>query len=256
MTKIISWNVNGIRAAAKNGFLEWFETQAAEIVCVQEIKAYREQLDFFLQNPSNVHSFWHSAQKPGYSGVAVFTRTEPLRVVEGLGVPEIDAEGRVLQLEFADFTVLNAYFPNSQRDHARLPYKLKFCQEMLKRCQAIRAQGKNLILCGDFNIAHHEIDLKNPKTNQDNAGFLPEERAWMDEFISAGYVDAFRKFHPNEPGHYTWWSYRPGVREKNIGWRLDYHCTNFEFGDRLESASIQSQVRGSDHCPVVLEFKV
>lgn len=252
--KLASWNVNGIRACERGGFLKWFEAQAADIVCVQETKARPEQVSPEVLNPLGFHSYWHSAEKAGYSGVAVFSKKEPLSIREGLGIPEYDSEGRVLVLEYPEFVLINAYFPNSQRDHARLPYKLSFCDSMLEFTERLRGQGKHVLVCGDYNIAHREIDLKNPKTNINNAGFLPEERAWMDRFVEAGYVDTFRNF-VNDPGHYTWWSYRPGVREKNIGWRLDYFFSNAELKDRLMSASIQPQVRGSDHCPVMLELR-
>ncbi len=252
--KIITWNVNGIRAAGRAGFLDWFAAQGADAVCVQETKATPDQLDLFLRNPHGANSFWHSAQKAGYSGVATFTKRDPLAITEGIGVADIDEQGRVLVTEFPEFVIINAYFPNSQRDHARLPYKLKFCATMLTFCEKYRSKGKHVILCGDFNIAHKPIDLKNPKTNEKNAGYLPEERAWLDQFVAAGYVDAFRRDNP-EPGHYTWWSYRPGVREKNIGWRLDYHFVNQEFADRIKRVEIQCQVKGSDHCPVMLEIR-
>lgn len=250
--KLISWNVNGIRAAEKKGFLNWFKDQRADVVCVQETKAQPEQVDLFLRNPHGFHGFWHSAEKPGYSGVAVFCKQEPMRVTEGLGVPEIDSEGRVLQLDFGGFTLINAYFPNSQREHTRLPYKLAFCRAMLAHTEKLRQAGKHVVLCGDLNIAHKEIDLRNPKENRDNAGFLPDERAWLDGFEAKGYVDTFRKFEKSG-GHYTWWSNRPGVRERNIGWRLDYFWVNLEFSDRIEAARHQPEVMGSDHCPVVLE---
>jgi len=253
--KLLSWNVNGIRACGRTHFPSWFEKERADIVCVQEIKATPEQLDEALKHPLGYHSYWHPAQKPGYSGVAIYSRTEPERVFHGMGVPEIDIEGRVIGAEYREFVLLNAYFPNSQRDHARLGYKLEFCRKMLEFCESLRAKGKNLVLCGDFNIAHQEIDLKNPKSNMDNAGFLPEERAWMDTFIGdKGYIDTFRHFN-REAGHYTWWSYRPGVREKNIGWRLDYFVTNPEFQARLKSARHHHEVKGSDHCPVELELR-
>lgn len=252
--KLVSWNVNGIRAAGRIHFGKWFEDEKADIVCVQETKANPEQLTEELLHPCGYHSYWHSAQKAGYSGVAIYSKKEPLRVQMGIGHPEIDLEGRVLLAEYPGFVLLNAYFPNSQRDHARLDYKLSFCAKMLEFCENLRAQGKQVVLCGDFNIAHREIDLKNPKTNKDNAGFLPEERAWMDQFLSAGYVDTFRNFNP-DPGHYTWWSYRPGVREKNIGWRIDYFVVNQEMKDQLKQALHQPSVKGSDHCPVVLQLK-
>jgi exodeoxyribonuclease III len=252
--RLISWNVNGIRAAQKGGFLKWFDSQKADIVCVQEVKAFQEQLDPELSNPGKYSSFWHSATKPGYSGTAIFSKKDPESVSLGIGVPKIDAEGRVIVAEYKAFTLINAYFPNSQREHTRLPYKLEFCDEMLKFCDRLRKKGKNVVICGDFNIAHKEIDLKNPKSNKDNAGFLPEERAWMDRFTSKGYVDTFRHF-TSDPNHYTWWSYRPGVREKNVGWRIDYFCANEEMKDRLKRTVHQNEVRGSDHCPVLLELR-
>ena len=252
--KLVSWNVNGIRSVHTKGFTKWLESEAADVVCVQEIKATPEQLDEGMLHPLKLHSYWHPAQKPGYSGTAIYSKKEPLSVKVGIGVQEIDAEGRILSAEYADFTLVNAYFPNSQREHTRLDYKLRFCDEMLKYCNKLRKSGKNVILCGDYNIAHQEIDLRNPKSNQDNAGFLPEERAWMDKFLKAGYADVFRE-KVSEPHHYTWWSYRPGVRAKNVGWRLDYHCVNEEFRDRVKDTHHQHKVLGSDHCPIVLEIK-
>jgi exodeoxyribonuclease-3 len=252
--KLISWNVNGIRAAQKGGFQQWFMDQAADVVCIQESKARPEQLDESMLHPNGYHSYWHSAEKPGYSGVAIYSKREPLEVQTGIGIPEIDREGRVIIAEYPELTLINSYFPNSQRDHARLDYKLMFCAKMLEYCDSLRKKGKKVALCGDFNIAHRAIDLKNPKSNENNAGFLPEERAWMDQFTGHGYVDAFRHFN-QEPGHYTWWSYRPGVREKNIGWRLDYFVVNPEWKDRLKSTEHQPHVRGSDHCPVRLVLK-
>jgi exodeoxyribonuclease-3 len=252
--KLVSWNVNGIRAVGRQHFLPWFEKEGADIVCVQEIKAQPEQLEENLLHPMGYHSVWHPAEKLGYSGVAIFSKKEPHEVRNGIGIPEIDREGRVLYADFGKFVVLNCYFPNSQRDHARLPYKLSFCRRFLKFSDSLRAKGKQLVICGDFNIAHKEIDLKNPKSNAKNAGFLPEERAWMDEFVKADYVDTFRHFDKG-PDNYTWWSYRPGVRGKNIGWRLDYFFVNAEHADRLKSAKHRCEVMGSDHCPVVLELR-
>lgn len=252
--KIQTWNVNGIRAAAKKGFEKWFGDASADVVCLQEIKATPEQLDEFLLHPKRYHSFWHPAEKPGYSGVAIYSKKEPDEITHGIGVPEIDREGRVLTAEFGKIAVISAYFPNSQREHTRLGYKLDFCDSMLKYCQKLVKKGKTIVLCGDYNIAHEEIDLKNPKSNKENAGFLPEERAWMTKFLNAGYVDTFRHFEKG-PGHYTWWSYRPGVREKNVGWRLDYHCVNQDAIDRVKAARIHAHVQGSDHCPVELVLK-
>ncbi|HAR42674.1 MAG TPA: exodeoxyribonuclease III [Bdellovibrionales bacterium] len=253
--KLITWNVNGIRAAQRHGFIKWFEEQAADVVCLQEIKATPEQLDDELKNPVNYHSYWNPAQKPGYSGTAIFSKREPLSVTtEGLGIPKFDSEGRVMIAEYPTVNLVNAYFPNSQRDHARLDYKIDFCAAMLKLLEKLRKSGKPVVLCGDFNIAHKPIDLRNPKANEECAGYLPEERAWMDELTGKGYVDTFRHFTP-DPHHYTWWSYRPGVRTKNIGWRLDYFVINQESQDRLKNTLHQPEVKGSDHCPVLLQLK-
>jgi exodeoxyribonuclease III len=266
--KLVTWNVNGLRSVQKKGFAEWFAGEVktgTEIVCLQEIKVEREKIetDESLIHPLGFESAWNCAEKPGYSGLVVYSRKSPLAVRAGLGEAEFDREGRWLEVDFklADFgsgsgemTVINSYFPNSQRDHARLPFKLRFCELAEKRLEDLRAQGKTVFICGDFNIAHKEIDLKNPKTNQNNAGFLPQERAWMDRFIGEkGWLDAFRVFEKSG-GHYTWWSYRPGVREKNIGWRLDYFLANPEARDRLKAVSHCPDVMGSDHCPVRLEL--
>lgn len=256
--KIKSWNVNGIRSVAKKGFVEWFGESNADVVCIQEIKAFPEQLDEATLHPRGYHSFWHPAEKPGYSGTAIYTKDEPTAIRTGIGVPAIDREGRVLIAEFRktglDLAIINTYFPNSQREHARLGYKLEFCDAILGVCEDYVRRGTNIVLAGDFNIAHEEIDLKNPKSNMNNAGFLPEERAWMTKFLGAGYIDSFRHFEKG-PGHYTWWSYRPGVRAKNIGWRLDYHCVDAALTDRLRVARIHPHTHGSDHCPVELTLK-
>lgn len=254
MAKLLSWNVNGLRSCGRRGFLDWFAEQSADVVCVQEIKVKPEQLTPEFLNPANYHSFWHPAEKPGYSGVAIFSKKEPLDVRYGLGHKAIDSEGRVITAEFKNYTVINSYFPNSQRDHARLPFKLKFCSLFSKFVERERAKGKSVLLCADWNIAHTEIDLKNPKSNMKNAGFLPEERAWLSGFLKQGYLDTFRHFTP-DPGHYTWWSYRPGVREKNVGWRLDYFLCDVDSKRRLKSSGHQNGVFGSDHCPVSLEIR-
>lgn len=252
--KIVSWNVNGIRAVQKSGFLDWFDAAGADVVCLQETKAQPDQLTEEVLHPKKYHSFWHSAEKKGYSGVAVYSKKEPREIITGIGADEFDREGRVLGLDFGSALVFSAYFPNSQRDHARLGYKLKFCEKILGFLQKQVKRGKNIVLCGDYNIAHQEIDLKNPKTNTKNPGFLPEERAWMSHFLENGFVDGFRHFEPSG-GHYTWWSYRPGVREKNIGWRIDYACVNAEFKDRMKSVRHYPDVFGSDHCPVEIVLK-
>ena len=252
--KILSWNVNGIRACRRYGFLDWFAVQAADVVCIQETKARREQLDEDLAEPLGYHAFWHSAKKRGYSGVATFSKRRPISVEEGLGIRAIDREGRVLITEFRGFVLINAYFPNSQHDHARLRHKLRFCRELRRRMEALRAAGKNVIVCGDYNIAHREIDLVNPGPNKNNAGFLPQERRWMERMVKAEWIDCFRHFC-DEPGHYTWWSYRAGVRERNVGWRIDLFLANPELRRRLRGAWHQTDVRGSDHCPLGIELR-
>lgn len=264
--KMISWNVNGLRAVHKKGFSDWFKTEAADVICLQEIKVTRDVIEDTeeLLNPLGYHSVFHSAEKAGYSGLVIYSRKEPLAVRPGLSMPEFDREGRWLEADFkqssfggasGDVTVINSYFPNSQRDLARLDYKLAFCAAAEKRLETLRAEGKTILLCGDFNIAHKEIDLKNPKTNTKNAGFLPEERAWFEKMVGTrGWLDTFREFEKG-PEHYTWWSYRPGVREKNIGWRLDYFLANPEARDLLKNVSLAPEIMGSDHCPVRLSLK-
>jgi exodeoxyribonuclease-3 len=255
--KIVSWNVNGLRSVHKKDFLNWFEQEGADVYCLQEIKIAGDQVrdNENLNNPLKYGSHWHFAEKPGYSGLVIYAKKDPTSVREGLGIPDFDREGRWLEADFGDVTLVNSYFPNSQRDHARLPYKLKFCKAAEKRLEALRANGRTVLLCGDLNIAHREIDLKNPKTNLANAGFLPEERAWMDHMVDdLAWVDTFRNFEKG-PGHYTWWSYRPGVRQKNIGWRLDYFLSNPESVDRLKMVQHCPEIAGSDHCPVRLTLK-
>ena len=254
--KLLSWNTNGLRAAARAGFGDWLDAERPFAACVQEIKVHPDELSPKLRNPARYHAYFAPAERPGYSGVATFTRREPLRVVPGLGVPEFDCEGRVLRLEFAEFVLVNAYFPNSRRDHARLGYKLAFCAAMLRLLNRYRRAGRNVLLCGDYNIAHRAIDLANPRQNAQNAGFLPEERAWLGRFFARhGWVDAFRHHRGDEPGQYTWWSYRPGVRERNVGWRIDYFAANPELAPRIARVRHQSEVRGSDHCPVELVLR-
>lgn len=254
--KFTSWNVNGIRSVYKKGFLDYFEDEDADVVALQEIKAHPGQIEPVLLNPGQFHAFWHPAKKPGYSGVATYSRNEPENVITGLGDEAIDNEGRVLTLEFRDFFLVNAYFPNSQREGARLGFKLEFCARMEKFLKKLKAKGKSVILCGDYNIAHQAIDLRNPKANEKNAGYLPEERAWMTKFLgSGGFVDVFRQRRPEELHRYTWWSYRPGIRARNIGWRIDYHTVDAESADRAIDAEHRPKILGSDHCPVILEWK-
>ena len=258
LMKIISWNVNGIRAVEKKGFKEWLLASGADVVCIQETKAHPGQLSPELLNPSDekgcrYKSYFHSAKKPGYSGTAIYSLTEP-DSVEPMGDERFDDEGRVTIAKFGKLAVISAYFPNSQEAGARLDYKLAFCDAMLKKCNSLVAEGYNIVLCGDYNIAHKPIDLANPKTNEGNPGYLPEERAWMDTFTAAGYVDTFRHFCA-EPKMYTWWSYRFHAREKNIGWRIDYQCVNPAYIDKVKSSVILADVLGSDHCPIAVEVE-
>jgi exodeoxyribonuclease III len=254
MPTLVSWNVNGIRSVAGKGLLEWLDRTQPDILCMQETKAHPDQLTPEIREPAGYYSYWASAQKKGYSGVGVYVKKRPLSY-SFLGREEFDSEGRVQVLEYREFTLINAYFPNSQEAaSARLQYKLAFCGAMLLFCNRLRKQGRHIVLCGDYNIAHKPIDLKNPRANENNAGFLPEERAWMDTFIAAGYTDTFRMFNQN-PGNYTWWSYRFQARAKDIGWRIDYIFVNQEFQDRVREARILKDVMGADHCPVQLKIK-
>lgn len=249
--RLVSWNVNGIRAAETKGLSQWICSGDWDCVCLQETKANREQLDEKLLELPGYKVEFMSAQKKGYSGVATYYKKEPVSV-SNLGMSEFDVEGRGLLLEYPDFTLINCYFPNSQEGGARLEYKLGFCEGILDLCKALVSRGKNIVLCGDYNIAHKPIDLARPKENEGNAGYLPEEREWMSKFLDAGFVDTFREFH-KEPEKYTWWSYRAASRARNVGWRIDYHCCNKDFTPNIASAEILADVMGSDHCPILLE---
>ncbi|UCE12737.1 MAG: exodeoxyribonuclease III [Candidatus Heimdallarchaeota archaeon] len=252
--ELLSWNVNGIRACIANGFIEWVKRRSPDIVCVQETKAQPNQITFGLDLPE-YHAYWHSAKKKGYSGVLTLSKQKPLSESKKLGGKEFDIEGRFLQLEFTNFYLINAYFPNSQRELKRLDFKLKFNQTVLHHIEKLRRLGKGIVICGDFNVAHKEIDLKNPKANQKNAGFSPNERAWFTELIDYGYIDTFREFYPETEGEYTWWTYRYNARKKNIGWRIDYFIINKEFHEHLSSAFILKDVMGSDHAPIGITLK-
>jgi len=257
--RILSWNCNGIRAVEKRGFAGWLERESPDILCLNETKAEPGQLSPELlnikSNGKTYLNFWASAKKKGYSGVAIYTKAEPVDV-RFLGKPEFDDEGRVLVAEYAGFTLIATYFPNSQDAGARLDYKLAFCDAILRLCNSLVKKGRHFLLCGDYNIAHTPIDLARPKANEGSAGYLPEERAWMDKFTSVGHVDTFRHFHPGEPDHYTWWSYWGTARQRNIGWRIDYHCVDNAFLPKVKSSIIRPDVQGSDHCPVEITFNL
>lgn len=256
MIDLLSWNVNGIRAAERKGLLDVIAAERAagrgDIVCLQETKAHRVQLNDELAAPPGYHSFFAEAEKKGYSGVAVFSAQRP-DDVRTLGAPEFDREGRTLIVDFPNLTVINGYFPNSQARGARLDYKLAYCDAVQAEADRIVAAGRNVVVCGDFNVAHTEIDLARPKQNEENPGYLPEEREWMSRFLAAGWHDTFRLF-TSEPGHYSWWSYRAGARERNVGWRIDYHLVNARLVPAVVGAAIRADIHGSDHCPVTLSI--
>lgn len=250
--KFISWNVNGIRACVQKGFLDFFQEIDADIFCIQESKMQEGQLE--LDTPG-YHQYWNYAVKKGYSGTAVFTKKEPVSVVNGIGIEEHNQEGRVITLEFENFYFVTVYTPNSQNELARLPYRMQWEDDFLAYLKKLEAL-KPVVFCGDLNVAHKEIDLKNPKTNRKNAGFTDEERAKFDQLVDAGFVDTFRHFYPDQTDIYSWWSYRFKAREKNAGWRIDYFCVSEALKGNLVDAKIHTQVMGSDHCPVELDIEL
>lgn len=252
--RLISWNVNGIRAIEKKGFLEWVTQESPEILCLQETKAHPEQLTESLLNIPGYTAYWSSAEKKGYSGVVTYTKQNPLSVQYGFDLPRFDSEGRIVITEFKEFTLLNIYFPNGKKDDIRLKYKMDFYAATLDYCQALRKQGQKIIVCGDVNTAHQEIDLAHPKQNEKTSGFLPSERAWIDKFIAAGYVDTLRHF-TNDPELYTWWDYKTAARERNIGWRIDYFFVSKDLTQNLKKAFILKEIFGSDHCPLGIELQ-
>ena len=246
--KFISWNVNGLRACVQKGFLDFFHTIDADFFCIQESKLQEGQIDLDLPG---YHQYWNYAEKKGYSGTAIFAKKEPISVAYGIGMEEHDKEGRVITLEYDNFYLVTCYTPNSQNELARLPYRMTWEDDFLAYLKKLDAV-KPVILCGDLNVAHEEIDLKNPKTNHKNAGFSDEERAKMTDLLGAGFTDTFRFFYPDAEGIYSWWSYRFKAREKNAGWRIDYFITSKRLDDILEKAAIHTDIFGSDHCPIEL----
>ncbi|RHW42186.1 exodeoxyribonuclease III [Neobacillus notoginsengisoli] len=249
--KLISWNVNGIRACVNKGFLDYFHRAEADIFCLQETKCQEGQITMELKG---YHQYWNYAEKKGYSGTAVFSKVKPLSVRYGLGESDYEPEGRIITLEYDDFYLVNVYTPNSQRDLARLEYRLEW-EEQIKEHLLSLEEKKPVILCGDLNVAHSWIDLKNPKSNVGNSGFTDEERQKLTELLEAGYIDSYRYFYPEHEGAYTWWSYMRQVRERNIGWRIDYFLVSKKLEGRLMDAKIDCYIMGSDHCPVILELK-
>ncbi len=249
--KFISWNVNGIRACLTKGFMDFFNKEDADIFCLQETKVQAGQVELDLKG---YHQYWNYAEKKGYSGTAVFTKQEPLSVRYGLGIEEHDKEGRVITLEFSDFYFITVYTPNSKTELERLDYRMVWEDKFRKYMKDLEKE-KPVVVCGDLNVAHKEIDLKNPKTNRKNAGFTDEERNKFTELMDAGFIDTFRYFYPEQEGIYSWWSYRFKAREKNAGWRIDYFLTSASMKERLVSAKIHTEILGSDHCPVELVIK-
>jgi exodeoxyribonuclease-3 len=249
--KLISWNVNGLRACVQKGFIEYFKEVDADIFCIQESKLQQGQIDLELPG---YRQYWNYAGKKGYSGVAIFSKHEPISVSYGIGMEEHDNEGRVITLEFDDFNIVTVYTPNSQDQLARLDYRMRWEDEF--RSYLLRLDGvKPVIVCGDMNVAHKEIDLKNPASNRKNAGFTDEERNKFTELLESGFIDTWRYFYPDRTGVYSWWSYRFNARANNAGWRIDYFCVSARLAERLASADIHTEVQGSDHCPVELVIK-
>jgi exodeoxyribonuclease III len=252
---ICSWNINGIRAAHARGSLDWFRERQPDVLCLQETKAGLEQLPDELKEVDGYNVFYTAAERKGYSGVSLYSKPQPLSVRSGFGMPHFDGEGRTLIADYGEFALFNIYFPNGKQSKERLLYKLDFYDAFLDYAEALRAKGKGIVACGDFNTAHKEIDLARPKENSKISGFLPEERAWLDEFVSRGYVDTFRVFN-QEPGHYTWWDLKTRARERNIGWRIDYFFVSEDLRNKVKSSYMLEDIMGSDHCPLCIELKV
>jgi exodeoxyribonuclease-3 len=252
LVKIFSWNINGIRAAWKKDFPAWFKKTSPDILCLQETKAHKDQLGDEIRNANGYWSEFVSAEKKGYSGVATYSKTKPVNVKTGFGNPKFDCEGRVLQTDFKEFSLFNVYFPNGGRGPERVKYKLDFYDELFFYSEKLRKKQKNIIICGDYNTAHKEIDLARPKENINTSGFMPIEREWIDRIISLGYIDIFRDYN-KQPGQYTYWDQITRARERNVGWRIDYFFITKEMKSKIATAKIHMKVTGSDHCPIELD---
>ena len=250
--KLISWNVNGLRAVMNKGFDDFFKTTNADIICLQETKLQEGQIDF---SPEEYHSYWNYAEKKGYSGTVIFSKVEPIKVTRGIGIEEHDKEGRVITLEFDNFFMVNCYTPNSKRELERLDYRMVW-EDAFREYLVALSKIKPVILCGDLNVAHQEIDLKNPKSNRHNAGFTDEEREKMTKLLNAGFTDTYRYKYPDKEGEYSWWSYMFHAREKNAGWRIDYFIVSDSIKEKIEDSKILTDVYGSDHCPVELDINL
>jgi exodeoxyribonuclease III len=253
--KIYSWNINGIRAIARKGFLDWLKETSPEILCLQETKAQVQQLGFELTQPLNYEVSFASAQKPGYSGTATYSKIQPKKIQIGLGEKRFDQEGRTIISYYPNFVLFNIYFPNGKASKERLNYKMDYYAFLLNYLKDLKKQEKNIIITGDVNTAHKEIDLARPKANEKISGFLKEEREWIDQLLSLGFIDSYRYLYPNKKDAYTWWSLRSAARERNVGWRIDYFFLSENLKNNLKSASVHDQVTGSDHCPISIELK-
>ncbi|MDI6873449.1 exodeoxyribonuclease III [Candidatus Solincola sp.] len=252
---LVSWNVNGLRAAHAKGFLGWFLGARPDVLCLQETRAHEDQLPRELREVEGYRAWFSAPRRRGYSGVAIYSRPESVAVRGGMGIPRFDEEGRMLSADYGDFLLFNVYFPNGKQSRERLAYKLDFYEAFLEHVEALRAKGRGIVIGGDFNTAHKEIDLARPKENSKVSGFLPEERAWMDRLVERGYLDTFRLFN-SEPGHYTWWDQKTGARERNVGWRIDYFFVSSDLEGSVKEAFILPDVEGSDHCPVGLVLEL
>ncbi|AKB84389.1 exodeoxyribonuclease III [Methanococcoides methylutens] len=252
---ILSWNVNGLRSMVKKGFLEWVAEAQPDILCLQETKAQERQLPTKLRHIDSYIPYFFSAERKGYSGVAVYTKTQPVNVEYGLGEKRFDVEGRTLIAEYEDFVLFNIYFPNGKASDERLQYKMDFYDAFTERADGFKDEGKNVIVCGDVNTAHKEIDLARPKQNEKSSGFLPMEREWIDKFLDHGYIDTLRMFN-QEPGQYSWWDLKTRARDRNVGWRIDYFFASESLRNRISSAYILPDVMGSDHCPIGLDLEI
>ncbi|WP_317900253.1 exodeoxyribonuclease III [Aurantibacillus circumpalustris] len=252
--RIITYNVNGIRAAMSKGFIDWMREINPDVLCLQEIKASPEQVGVFELEEMGYKHYWYPAQKKGYSGVAIFTKKEPLRVTYGCGIKEYDDEGRILRVDFEDVSVMSVYHPSGSSGDLRQAFKMKWLSDFNNYIHELKKTIPNLVLSGDFNICHKAIDIHNPKSNANTSGFLPEEREWMEQFINSGFIDTFRHFN-QEPHQYSWWSYRAGARSKNLGWRIDYNLSSKNLKERLQRSEILPDAKHSDHCPVLLEIR-
>jgi len=253
--KIISYNVNGLRAALTKGFLNWLQTENPDIICIQETKLQQHQIDEKLFQNLGYHTYWHSAVKKGYSSVAIFSKLKPDCVEIGMNIIKYDCEGRILRMDWGEISILCTYFPSGSSGDERQAYKMEFLDDFLKYIHQLKQQRPNLIICGDHNICHKNIDINHPEKHQNYSGFLPEERKWFDSYIEAGFVDTFRLFN-NKPNIYSWWSYRAGARPKNLGWRIDYNMVSQELKEKVTEASILTDVFHSDHCPVRMCLRI